>query len=221
MKMKKSSPPNSLKATAVIAVRKVDSDKLKVKKELDQSGPEAFANKILQPSVQAALSVLYYNTSVGEIDANTLESIIHTLAESASEGDLSHSVRMLVAQAQTLDTIFNTLARRAAKNESIQQYEMNLRLALKTQSQCRSTLEAIALIKNPQSIAFVKQANISNGPQQINNVEPALSEISKKAKNQPNKVLEDQHGKRMVGRAPKATIAAHPAMEAMGSVNRA
>ena len=44
----------------------------------------------------------------------------------------------------------------------------------KRQAQCRATLEALAEIKNPRPVAFVKQANISGGHQQVNNgMQPA------------------------------------------------
>jgi hypothetical protein len=46
--------------------------------------------------------------------------------------------------------------------------ETYLRLALKAQSQCRATLETLAAIRNPQPVAFVRQANIAHGPQQLN-----------------------------------------------------
>lgn len=52
-------------------------------------------------------------------------------------------------------------------------YEVFLKLALRAQSQCRATLEILALIKHPQPVAIVKQANIAAGPQQVNNVQPA------------------------------------------------
>jgi hypothetical protein len=44
-----------------------------------------------------------------------------------------------------------------------------MRLALKAQSQCRATIETLAEIKNPQPVAFVQQADVAHGPQQINN----------------------------------------------------
>lgn len=34
---------------------------------------------------------------------------------------------------------------------------------------CRATLETLAVIKSPPSV-FAKQANMANGPQQVNNV---------------------------------------------------
>jgi hypothetical protein len=70
-------------------------------------------------------------------------------------------------------------------------YETFLRLELKAQAQCRSTLETLATIKNPPVI-YAKQANISNN-QQINNGVPAPSH-AKEIKNQPNELLEVQHG---------------------------
>jgi hypothetical protein len=77
----------------------------------------------------------------------------------------------LAIQAHTLDTIFNELARRSAANvgEYMEAAERYMRLALKAQSQCRATIETLAEIKNPKPVAFVQQANIANGPQQVNN----------------------------------------------------
>ena len=62
------------------------------------------------------------------------------------------------------------MARRAAANmgEYLPATETYLRLALKAQSQCRATLETLAAIKNPP-IIFAEQANVTTGPQQINN----------------------------------------------------
>lgn len=49
----------------------------------------------------------------------------------------------------------------------VDQIDKFTRLALKAQSQCRATLETLAVIKNPP--VFARQANIANGPQQVNN----------------------------------------------------
>lgn len=38
---------------------------------------------------------------------------------------------------------------------------------------CRATIETLAEIKNPRAVAFVTQANIAHGPQQVNNGVPA------------------------------------------------
>ena len=47
-------------------------------------------------------------------------------------------------------------------------FETNMRIALRAQSQCRATLETLAAIKNPPMV-IAKQANVTTGPQQINN----------------------------------------------------
>ena len=47
--------------------------------------------------------------------------------------------------------------------------ESYLRLALKAQAQSRATVEALAEMKNPHPVSFVKQANIAHGNQQVNN----------------------------------------------------
>jgi len=53
-----------------------------------------------------------------------------------------------------------------------------MRLALRAQSQCRATLETLAVIKNPTTVAYVRQANIANGPQQVNNAPQTAREVS-------------------------------------------
>ncbi|CAB3970853.1 MULTISPECIES: hypothetical protein [Burkholderia] len=84
-------------------------------------------------------------------------------------GDLSAVEAMLLTQANTLDMVFNQLARKSAHCEYLNQMEANLRLALKAQSQCRATLEALAEIENPRNIHIVQWANIAAGHQQVNN----------------------------------------------------
>jgi hypothetical protein len=110
--------------------------------------------------------------------------------DEVNNGNMKRPEAILLAQAHTLDELFNNLARRAHKVQSLKQYEMDLRLALKAQSQCRATLETLAAIKNPPVI-FAKQANISNGHQQINN--GVQSTHAEKTKNQPNELCVRQN----------------------------
>ena len=53
--------------------------------------------------------------------------------------------------------------------EYVDHLDRYMRLALKAQGQCRATLETLATIKNPP-VVFARQANIAQGPQQVNNV---------------------------------------------------
>lgn len=118
---------------------------------------------------------------------------------------------MLLAQAHTLDSLFNNLARRAQNQQYLNQFETNLRLALKAQSQCKATLETLAAIKNPP-VVIAKQANISNGHQQINNGVPATR--TEKTKSTQNELLaEAQHGSETLDtRTTRTTIDKDKAM---------
>ncbi len=86
-------------------------------------------------------------------------------------GDLSQVDAMLFGQAKALSAVFHGCLAKAGANlgSHLDATETYMRLALKAQSQCRTTLEALIEAKNPRSVAFVKQANIANGHQQVNN----------------------------------------------------
>jgi hypothetical protein len=61
------------------------------------------------------------------------------------------------------------LARKALAQQYFNQYQANIQLALKAQNQCRTTLQTLIQLKQPNQTAFIKQANIANGNQQVNN----------------------------------------------------
>ncbi len=97
---------------------------------------------------------------------------------------------MLTSQASALNSIFTELSRRAANclfdgsPGTFERTEAYLRMAMRTQSQCRMTLDTLGTIKNPP--VFAKQANIANGPQQVNN---GISSRDEKIRNLPNELL--------------------------------
>lgn len=95
--------------------------------------------------------------------------------EAVKRGDLSGTEAILVSQALALDTMFNDLSRRSHLNmgNNIDVAETYLRLAMKAQAQCRTSIETLMQMKNPPGVMFARQANISNGPQQVNNTTPA------------------------------------------------
>ena len=85
------------------------------------------------------------------------------------DGDMQPVEAMLYGQAQALQAIFTNMARRSGMNagEYMKASETYMRMALKAQAQCRATLETLAIVKNPQP--YIRQANIAQGPQQVNN----------------------------------------------------
>jgi hypothetical protein len=129
---------------------------------------------VLSPTIQSAIGIQAWGKFAGEVDLGELLKDLRERVEKVQGGDMRPVEAMLYGQAVTLETIFTSLARRATSQEYLKQFQAYLGLALKAQAQCRATLEALAEIKNPRPVAFVKQANISGGHQQVNNgVQPA------------------------------------------------
>src|SRR6266508_2063444 len=128
--------------------RTEDPNSLRVQRQKAEAVADALAHTSLRPTVQAALTVRDYNKAFGELSINTLVADLGKQCELATNGDLGRAEAMLMAQAHTLDAIFHKLARKFTHCEYLNQFELNLRLALKAQSQCRATLETLAAIKN-------------------------------------------------------------------------
>jgi hypothetical protein len=150
--------------------------------------------EIVQSPIHANASTarVFSRGTFGDSGITEMSEVLRDKAAKVKRGDLSDMEAMLVAQATALDSIFTELVRRAALNmgEYIDATDTYMRLGLKAQSQCRATVEALAEIKNPRPVAFVKQANIANGPQQVNNGTPAGEPHAHgKTANQSNELL--------------------------------
>jgi hypothetical protein len=163
-----------------------------------------------------------------DLDITALHARMTGTAKDAVAGDLEMLERMLSGQAQTLNIMFTELARRAALNMGthLDVTETYLRLALKAQAQSRATVEALAEIKAPRAVSFVKatQANISNGPQQVNNGAPPARAGAEESMKSANELLENvthEHQQRMVPGAQAAPARGNPPVEAVGAVDRA
>jgi hypothetical protein len=185
------------------------------------------AKLVLMPQVSAASVILAYPGNIVGSDVD-LGAVIDGLRESCSkvkDGDLCHLESMLVAQATALQAMFTSLARRAQMQEYVRNLETFLTLALKAQAQSRATIQALAELKYPRQVAFVKQANISHGPQQVNNTGVPVTSCSRARKKQAeqNKLLEDKtNGRTYLDRRATATTGrSDAAMETVGKVDRA
>ncbi len=204
------------KTKAKAPAKKCGSNDLEVTTQSKKDEAMTRARHVIAPTVRGAVTTEAFSAVFGEFD---LASLIEALAEQngkVRDGSLSRAESLLMTQAQTLDTIFNELARRAAGNmgEYMNAMDRYLRLALKAQSQCRATLETLATIKNPPVI-YAKQANIANGPQQVNNgMMPAP--VGGENSIEPNKLLDQQHGQRLDTGTKGAAIGADKAMATVG-----
>jgi hypothetical protein len=128
-----------------------------------------------------------------------------------------------MAQAHTLDAIFNRLVVRAAMNqgEYLDAAQTYYRLALKAQSQCRATVESLALIKNPPNVAIVKQANIGQAVQVNNGMSAESATRAREIENPQNRLLEQSNGERLDFAAPSAAGGLNSSMETVGAFDGA
>ncbi len=172
----------------------------------------------------AGTVVCFSSAQMGEGDITQAVNALRKNINASKAGDLSIADTLLIGQAAALNAIFHELARRAAMNAGshLEALDTYMRLALKAQSQCRTTLESLAKIKNPPNVAFVKQANIAHGPQQVNNnaVSPASPARAEENANPPTELLEQDHAQWLdTGTASKAS-AGDPIMATVGTVHR-
>lgn len=190
----------------------------------------------LSPHVTSATVVNAFNKSL-KSDAELVD-IAFGIAETNMDywdGEHRHCEAMLLSQACALEGMFTSLALMAERriDKNIESAEKLMKMALKAQSQCRSTLETLFALKNPP-VVFANQANITSGPQQVNNggaydggatdetnVPPSRKrERAREIKLEKNELLEADNGKRMESGAKRKAVSADQNVEAVGKSNR-
>ena len=190
---------------------------LQVARTKDQTEAQAVAWMAVNPETNAAVVIDAYQSNIAGDDVN-LMALIDALRKSTDQskaGDLSHLEAMLIGQATALQTIFTSLARRAHHQTLQAHFEAFLGLALKAQAQSRATISALVDLKFPRQATFVKQANIANGPQQVNNATHA-----KQLESRPNELLEDASHERLDTGTTTAATRSHPTLETVEPVHR-
>lgn len=176
---------------------------------------------VTSSSIQNAVGIAAWGKFAGEVDLQALVKDLGEQTVKVQDGDMRPVEGMLFRQAKTLETMFTNLTRRASQQENMKWFQTYLTLSLKAQAQCRSTLEALAEIKNPRSVQFVRQANMTTGPQQVNN--GAILDQNARARaragdfqTKPNKLLEANHGQRLDIGAKDTASRVNKTVEAMG-----
>lgn len=203
---------------------------VEIHKRSAETDDEAVSRTLTSPEVSAALTI---QASAGACNHEINALIRELTAQSASvnRGDLSRGESMLIAQAHTLDELFHFMTRRALSNfrggygDAADRY---MRLALKAQGQARTTLETLAEVKNPRTVAFVRQANIAHGHQQVNNGETDSRTNTRgraqarKTETQQNKLLEaGAHGERLDTGTAGTTSGINPELATVGTIHGA
>ncbi len=129
-----------------------------------------------------------------------------------ADGDLRIVEQMLLGQAFALNMAVNSLAVRASRQKDVSTMQMLMNLSFKAQNQSRATLDSLVQLKQPSQTTFVKQANIANGHQQVNN-------LGEKNITPQNELLENPN-ERLDGRTQKASKRADTKVEALAKVHR-
>ena len=178
--------------------------------------------KLATTSVLSAVTLKRYSGAGDALEVPDLVIEMRKAGDEVVEGNMGRVERMLANQAMTLDAIFNDMAQRSGRQDTYKGIEVLMRLALKAQAQARSTAEALALLKNP--MPYIKQANMTTGPQQVNNTYAGGTlERSARAQagagnsqSEPNKLLEADHGQRLDIGAQAAAGRANQTLETVG-----
>ena len=184
------------------------------------------AKMALRPSLNAAAAIVEYSKPLGEQNVVDVMEQLSNDVRGVWNGDLKRAEAMLYGQAHALQSIFMNFSRRALSQDYQKNLESFLRMALKAQNQCRMTLETLATIKNPP-VVFARQANISNGPQQVNNGGSAPvradAHVPAPAGNrtiEQTELLEASFGQRLDTGAAGAAGGADPHLETVGAIDR-
>ncbi len=146
---------------------------VKVTKDVGETDDRTKARAIMLPLFRnAAVSQSFASTHFfgGEATPPLGDAVdvLNEMAGKAANGDLAFASKMLAVQAITLDTLFTEMARRSGANmgEYPAAAETYMRLALKAQSNCRATLEALAKLHLPRE-QTVRHVHVNEGAQAV------------------------------------------------------
>lgn len=197
-----------------------NKDVLQVTAKKGETAELAIAKKFTSPQVTAYGALLALLPGLQQQGVNAVVDAIDGQAQQVRNGEMGRAEEMLVSQAHTLDMMFSVMTQRAVANMNaghMQATDTYMRIALKAQSQCRSTLEALSEIKNPRTATFIKQQNVA-GQQQVNNGQPTAHE---KNITPTNELLEAQYGERLDTGAAAASGAVNPKLATVAAIDGA
>lgn len=185
------------------------------------------AKVAMSPEFSAASVVQAYNRE-GKLDLFALMAQLEAQHASLASDNLAQAENMLMSQAVALQAIFTKLAVRAMGSTGQDQLQCTLGLALRAQSGSRATLQTLGELKHPRQATFVRQANIAQGPQQVNNrvamtpLAPSMpARAQEEVPNSTNKLSGTRHELLEDTRAAGQAIAGYPVMAAVEKVHRA
>jgi hypothetical protein len=176
------------------------------------TSPELAAHRVIHAADQLSENPHY-------VDLATMLGTLREQARAANEGDFKHAEAMLMNQATALQSLFARLTERAMGAEYLSHFQAYMRLGLRAQSQCRATLEALSEVKNPL-VVYARQANVTTGPQQVNNGIPAPPR-GREIQTERDQLSGASHELLPHSRASGDESRIDPALEALGEIHRA
>ena len=187
-----------------------------------ESRTHAYSRAMMHPSVTAAPTVHQVMLrQLGSAPDFGVGGLVEELADQCAEvskGNLQRPEALLMAQSTTLDAIFQDLTQQAYKHISqLDVFERLLRLAIRAQSQSRATVETLGNMKNPPMV-FARQANLTTGPQQVNN---GIALAPAREPNRRNELLERADGKRLDLSASSRTSRRNSRVAALAKIHGA
>lgn len=174
------------------------------------TSPEMAAYRIIKAAEQESIA--------SQIDVPGLMAVLRQQASAVNDNDLSYAEAMLMGQATALQTLFARLAERGIQQTRVDLMEPLMRMALRAQNQCRMTLETLSTIKNPPMV-YAKQANITSGPQQVNN--GVAAPRARGTEIQPTQLSEGDHELLPDSGTSGTAGGIDPALETVGAVHGA
>jgi hypothetical protein len=217
--MSKTSDDTKSRAPAV-----ADRNALHIDLEPNEDQDAAEVKARVHPVVGASATMRAFDSALAKTSLTAMVGELTRHVNDAKAGNLNRPEAMLLSQAHALDVIFNNLAQRAGANigKHAELSERYLRMALKAQSQCRTTLEALAEIKAPRSATFIKQANIAE-QQQVNNgnvTNGGTRSAHEKSLDRSNELLTESSHATLDTGGTRSAGGEHSPVETMGKVDR-
>ena len=196
---------------------------LKVKTYNDQPPDVLTAHLVTGGLLNNAVVVTEFSKSyMGEdVSLTHCMEALRQKTDALHDNDMKPVETLLMSQALALDTMFAALARRASAtmDQHLDAADKFMRLALKAQSQCRTTLETLANVKNPQPYIQHNRAQY----QQVNNGVALPPEAPPARENQKytNELLDAPNApERLDYSATQTTIQTDQTMETVASQHR-
>lgn len=154
------------------SVQQDTANVLKIKRKPGEVNGASIAKAIIDPAVRHAhLAAWIAGDSFGGDDkpsAMASTAAMKAIIAEAEAGNMNMASRLLSAQAMTLDALFTAMTNRACHNlgEYPQAVDRYLRLAFRAQSNCRTTIEALAKIHQPRE-QTVRHIHVNEGGQAL------------------------------------------------------